>query len=672
MGKKKNIIKGETAKEKEKGAPTINNNKLIIIGAVLLIGLLHSQHLSLLFENDRYFSALSPLERDLSLRTEMGLYYSYYKVIINSDSVINGINNLINDNITEYPDTINTLKRFNLYPEVIIGLMYRGLRVTADTLKLNFENCFKIERGRGMSSIITCTGLTVPHYFYMYCVFALNSLLPISIFLLSHYLSNSLFGGLLSVAMFFYNHSEATRVMWTPPLRESFSMPFLFLQFLFLTKIINNIQGSVKNINYLFFGISTLFFMIPWQFSQFTILTQVLSIMCVYSLGLIPKSKVIRILLTLMIVLLINYIVQFGNVMLLTSYLMLTLLSSLTIALCHEAFHCFRYTLLISFLRMSLVVVLVLVAKVTSGYLLGIKDDAHIGSILLSKFTSYQDFHTQLYTCAAEFDFISFKYFMKLSVTILLPLTIVIMLKIMGQFLNVATTDNNTQAVRLYHILQLSCFAVMSFLIMRLKLFLTPHLCIISGLLASRKLFKLSSRQRAWVLGGALALSSIAGLYNLNEQMSIIGEYSNPELEEMINWINDSLPKNGVFGGSLPLMASIKLTTDRPIVVHPHYEHTDLRERALLVYTIYSKRSPEVIYNNLRGLGVEYVVMETPMCHAEYRKGCALSDVYLNYFPDDINNDLFCDSVQESVPSPFKLVYSNEVYRILMVGNHTQ
>ena len=47
------------------------------------------------------------------------------------------------------------------------------------------------------------------------------------------------------------------------------------------------------------------------------------------------------------------------------------------------------------------------------------------------------------------------------------------------------------------------------------------------------------------------------------------------------------------------------------------------------MYTIYSKRSPEVIYNNLKGLGVEYVVMETPMCHAEYRKGCAFSDVRL-------------------------------------------
>jgi len=46
---------------------------------------------------------------------------------------------------------------------------------------------------------------------------------------------------------------------------------------------------------------------------------------------------------------------------------------------------------------------------------------AHIGALLLSKFTSYQDFHTQLYTCAAEFDFLSLSYALALSVTLLLP-----------------------------------------------------------------------------------------------------------------------------------------------------------------------------------------------------------------------------------------------------------
>ena len=32
--------------------------------------------------------------------------------------------------------------------------------------------------------------------------------------------------------------SQSTRVMWTPPLRESFAMPFLFLQTLVLSVII--------------------------------------------------------------------------------------------------------------------------------------------------------------------------------------------------------------------------------------------------------------------------------------------------------------------------------------------------------------------------------------------------------------------------------------------------
>lgn len=75
-------------------------------------------------------------------------------------------------------------------------------------------------------------------YFYVNLTFALAGAGAGVLFLFGVLLSDSLFGGLLAMAAFFANHGEATRVQWTPPLRESFGYPIWAMQMLVVTYVI--------------------------------------------------------------------------------------------------------------------------------------------------------------------------------------------------------------------------------------------------------------------------------------------------------------------------------------------------------------------------------------------------------------------------------------------------
>uniref|UniRef100_A0A672HYY6 Dpy-19-like 1, like (H. sapiens) n=1 Tax=Salarias fasciatus TaxID=181472 RepID=A0A672HYY6_SALFA len=641
------------------------------LGVTLLLGKFGAHHLSQLFENDRHFSHLSNLEKEMAFRTEMGLYYSYYKTIIEAPSFLDGLHMIMNDRLTEYPLVINTLKRFNLYPEVVLASWYRIYTAVMGYFGIPTKMCWSINRGEGLTPVDSCEGLGDPAYFYVTCVFLLNGLMMSLFFVYGAYLSGSRLGGIVTTLCFFFNHGESTRVMWTPPLRESFAYPFLVLQMLLLTYILRTRNPSRAALVAL--GVSNLCFMLPWQFAQFVLLTQVASLFASYILGYLAAAKMQSILVTHMVTLGVCFILMFGNSMLLTSFYASSLVSIwLIIALRDRFAQVFKPGLII-WVRTHLFILLIRrwrIVKLRTSLL-----QAHISGLIKSKFTSYNDFHTLMYTCAAEFDFMEMETPVRYLKTLLLPINVLVVALIAAKVSLTGLPVTLDQCVcvcvlqMVYHSLQLLAFTVLAVLIMRLKLFLTPHMCIMASLLCSKQLFGWIGerfRHQAAVVA-VLAVMALQGVSNLQAQWGIIGEFSNLPQEELLDWIQDNTPADSVFAGAMPTMASVKLSTGRPIVNHPHYEDAGLRSRTKLVYSMYSRMSGETVKRNLMRLGVDFFVLEDSWCTRRTRPGCSMPEIWDIEDPQNAGKVPLCSHITRNSRPHFTTVFANDIYKVLRV-----
>ncbi|XP_072905968.1 dpy-19-like 1, like isoform X4 [Hemitrygon akajei] len=389
----------------------------------IIVGILHWYHIASLFENNQHFSHLSTLEREMAFRTEMGLYYSFFKTIIEAPSYFEGLISIMNDCLTEYPLVINTLKRFNLYPEVVLASWYRIYIASADFLGIPTKICWRVDRGQGFTPVESCEGMGDPAYFYVTFVFILNGFMMSLFFIYGTYLSGSRFGGIVTVACFFFNHGECTRVMWTPPLRESFSYPFLILQMLLLTHILRSVCVEKKTLAA--FCIANILFLLPWQFAQFVLLTQVASLFATYVLGYIDACKLLDIVYAHMISLLVCFVLMFGNAMLLSSYYAasLAVVYGMVALKSHISQFLPRHLLGSWIVKGTVWLVGTIILKFVASKLLGVTDDAHISNLLKSKVTNYKDFDTLMYTCAVEFDFMEIETPVRYTKTLLLPVT---------------------------------------------------------------------------------------------------------------------------------------------------------------------------------------------------------------------------------------------------------
>ncbi|EDM07608.1 dpy-19-like 3 (C. elegans) (predicted) [Rattus norvegicus] len=627
----------------------------------LCIGLLTSVYLATLHENDLWFSNIKEVEREISFRTECGLYYSYYKQMLQAPTLLQGFHGLIYDNKTESMRTINLLQRMNIYQEVFLSVLYRVLPIQK---------------------------YLEPVYFYIYTLFGLQAVYVTALYITSWLLSGTWLSGLLAALWYVTNRIDTTRVEFTIPLRENWALPFFAIQIAAITYFLRpNLQPLSERLTLLAIFVSTFLFSLTWQFNQFMMLLQALVLFILDSLDMLPAVKATWLYGIQISCLLLVCMLQFFNSMILGS-------------------------LLISF-NLSVLIVRKL------QKILNLKSDEHIFKFLKAKFGfgATRDFDANLYLCEEAFGLLPLNTFQRLSETLLfyaymfvLLVTVVTASVVAFHNLSDSTSLQPVDQTRkrvvdlkpeaAYNLIHTILFGVLALSTMRMKYLWTSHMCVFAsfGLCSSEiwelilRLVHLCNPKRIWVMRYSVPVLTLLCLCckswpGMMDELSELKEFYDPDTVELMNWINSNTPRKAVFAGSMQLLAGVKLCTGRTLTNHPHYEDKSLRERTQAVYQIYAKRSPEEVHALLRSFGTDFVILEDSICYERrHHRGCRLRDLldvangHEMDGPGESDPDLrpadhprFCEEIKRNLPSyaaHFTRVFQNKTFHVYKLSRN--
>ncbi|XP_053305037.1 probable C-mannosyltransferase DPY19L3 [Spea bombifrons] len=681
----------QNAKQGAKGIPGPTLFRILshLIGGTLALalGLLTTYYVCTLHENDLWFSSIKEVEREISFRTECGLYYSYYKQILRTPSITQGITDLMYDNRTESMRTINILERMNVYQEVVLAVMYRTLP---------FWKYLE------------------PVYFYIYTLFGLQTVHVVALYVTSWLLSGTWLSGVLAALWYIVNRIDTTRVEFTIPLRENWALPFFAVQIAGITYFLKpNLTAAKERLSIIVVFVSTFIFSLTWQFNQFVLLLQAVVLFIVDTLDLVPSTKVTRLYVIQAVSLLLVCALQFVNTMILGSLLISFIVSAMVARRFQRGLRNGHLLRRMGNLVFHGVVVLSLTALVNKAIkkILHLQSDEHIFKFIQAKLGfGTRDFDASLYLCEEPFRLLPLDTFERFSDTLILypyifVLFILTISATVAVFCNLSSPNSMQNekkekkasyvkpevAYNLMHTLLFACLGIST---MRMKYLWTSHMCVFASFgLASMdvmgallRCFRVYSPQRANALRYTLSVMLVLYLIfkfwpRITEELSELREFYDPDTVQLMSWIKSNTPKNAVFAGSMQLLAGVKLCTGRVLTNHPHYEDKTLRDRTKQVYQVYAKRSPEDVHSILRSFGTDYVILEDSICYERrHGRGCRLRDLldvdngHIMDGPGDNDPDLkpsphprFCDEIKKDLASYtkyFTRVFKNKTFNV--------
>jgi hypothetical protein len=250
------------------------------------------------------YKSRSKLHHDLSLFSECGFYYSFYEQVTGANDTASAWTALLQDRLSEHPDTINAMARFNIYPEVIVGFLYRTVKHVP-----------------WLTPLLADSVLASPSAFYYFCVFARNGLSAASIFMTGFVLSgHSLPGGMLAALAYAVNYKFSTQVQWSPTLREVWALPLAHLLMFQIVHWLSLADSQVRPHHTTAIGVVLVLALVPWQFTPFMLLAQVLSIYSVSLVGLVSLQRVAALFRVYAVAYAVAAVLMFGQLTFLHSF----------------------------------------------------------------------------------------------------------------------------------------------------------------------------------------------------------------------------------------------------------------------------------------------------------------------------------------------------------------
>ncbi|XP_015224035.1 protein C-mannosyl-transferase DPY19L3 isoform X1 [Lepisosteus oculatus] len=662
-----------------------------VTGSILgmILGLLTSVYVATLHENDLWFSNIKEVEREISFRTECGLYYSYYKQMLQAPSIKQGVFELINDNNTESKRTINLLQRMNIYQELFLSILYRILPVQE---------------------------YLEPVYFYIYTVFGLQTVYVMALYITSWLLSGTWLAGILTATWYILNRIDTTRVEFTIPLRENWALPFFALQVAAITYYLRpHLKPLQQKLVLSLIFISTLCFSLTWQFNQFILLIQAFVFFSLDCLDLAVPRQVTALYLVHAVNLFLVWLLQFCNSMLLGSLVLSFIFAALIVRHFQRNLKVGSFPVRIGklFVHLILVFSLTFIFNYFAKKALMLKSDEHIYKFIKAKFGlgSTRDFDAKLYLCEEAFGLMPLDTFERLAGTLVLypyicALTVFVIILACVAVGNLSDSNGrppqtqeeekmiNIRPDVAYNVLHTVFFGLLAFSTMRMKYLWTGHMCAFAAYgVCSRevwglylKVIRFHTKTKEQLIRYTVPFLILAFLYykfwpKLMEEISELREFYDPDTVELMNWISSKTSKKAVFAGSMQLLAGIKLCTGRVLTNHPHYEDKVLRERTRQVYQIYARQAPEDVHKILRAFGTDYIILEDSICYERrHSRGCRLRDLldvangHIMDGPGDNDPDLkpalhprFCDEIKTNDPSYtkyFTRIFKNKTFHV--------